>query len=216
MALKAGRVGVNPESVDNSGRPKVDTSNIYTKTQADTKFATKTELSAKADQSNLTANSKDFVFAYSGGQYGYKAGSDGAFNPFEKAGVTCMGWVKPADLDDTGLVAAEDITIEEGGYCIDGDKVIFDIIFSASAAVTADIALITGLPESSVQSNVTIPLTRCESADSVANARNTYFLFESIGGTYRAYYHDRTLKFSTVTASGRYYHVYGTYPKKGA
>lgn len=210
MALKAGRVGVSPDSIDNSGRPKFDTSNIYTKAQVDSALA------LKADQSNLTANSKDFVFAYSGGQYGYKAGSDGAFNPFEKAGVTCMGWVKPAEFVDTGLVAAEGITIEEGGYSIDGNKIIFDIIFSASDAVAADTSLITGLPESSVQSNVTIPLTRCESADSVANARDTYFLFESVGGTYRAYYHDKTLKFSTVTASGRYYHVYGMYPKKGA
>lgn len=35
--------------------------------------------------SNLTANNKDFVFAYQNGQYGYKAGSTGTFNPFSGA-----------------------------------------------------------------------------------------------------------------------------------
>ena len=160
MALKAGRVGVDPKYVDNSGKPIVSgggSVDAYTKAQADAKFATKTELSAKADassvytktaadekfaeQTDLTANSKNFVFAYSDGQYGYKAGSDGAFNPFEKAGVTCMGWVKPAELDDTGItISGNKGSVVEGGYYDDtaNSRYVIDVIVLMSDDLAAE------------------------------------------------------------------------------
>lgn len=150
MALKAGRVGVNPDFVDNSGRPIIDTSSYYNKTEADAKFATNTALAAKADQSNLTANSKDFVFAYSGGQYGYKAGSTGDFHPFEEAGVTIMGWVKPADLITTGLTYHENVTYVEGGYCIKDDYCYVDITVKNVSGVdisAGNVTIIDNLPE---------------------------------------------------------------------
>ena len=145
MALKAGRVGVNPRGVDKEGMPAIDTSAYYNKTQIDSALAT------KADQRNLTANSKDFVFAYSGGKYGYKAGATGDFHPFEEAGVTYFGWVPPADLITTGLTLGDHVSLLSGGYKTDGIITYVNIVLEITDNITANEALVTfptGIPRS--------------------------------------------------------------------
>lgn len=109
MALKAGLVGVNPKGVDKNGMPKTDTAAI----------------SAEVDAiaANLKANNKDFVFAYDGTsqKYGYKAGADGDFVPFDAAG-SGIG-IMVSDPITTGIELPETgVTIVSGGYEIDTES----------------------------------------------------------------------------------------------
>jgi len=115
MALRAGRVGVNPRIVDNNGNIKGLAGDSYTKTETDALLA------AKADQSDLKANGKKFVFAYSGGRYGYRAGASGDFTPFSRP-----GWNRPGDLEDATLVFTN-ITAKEGGYAVNNGYVNVDL-----------------------------------------------------------------------------------------
>ena len=126
MALRAGRVGVSPEIVDNNGFIKNmgggEPVDAYT----------------KADQSNLTANSKDFVFAYSNGQYGYKAGATGAFTPFSRP-----GWNKPGLLSNLFGFSNAYLEAVSGGWYVENSMVYIDIIYQR---VETGSSQITGLP----------------------------------------------------------------------
>lgn len=143
MALRAGRVGVSPEIVDNNGFIKnmgggSEPVDAYTKAETDTLLAT------KADLSSLRANAKTFQFAYSGGKYGYKAGTNGTFHPFEEAGVTVMGWVKPAELSSEGITFGEGLEYVSGGYAILDQKMVYvDLIYRRTATGSAAVG---GLP----------------------------------------------------------------------
>lgn len=114
MALKSGRVGVNPKAVDRYGMPRPG--DVYTKSETDAKYATKTQVNACVPKTQLTANSKDFIFAYdeTSEKYGYKAGSDGEFVPFEAAGGGVVGMNLP-DATTTGFTISSDLTVESGG-----------------------------------------------------------------------------------------------------
>ena len=184
MALKAGLVGVNPDILDNSDRVTA-----------------------------LTDGNKKLTFVYdeASDQPGFKI-NDGDFRPFEKAGVTCMGWVKPADLSQEGLTASSDIEIASGGYTIDDGKVIIDIVIRGIGIVDADTTRVSGFPVSALHPQTTIPLVRCESSTTLEDALASYYTYEGTPGTYRSYYHERGLKMSYPTAAGRYYHTYGMYP----
>lgn len=135
MAIKAGRVGVNPSQVDMAGNIVTSGDESYTKTEADAKFATKTETASLATKASLTANGKEFTFAYdeSTQKYGYKLDGTGEFNPFDKAGGS-PGWNKPADLITTGLTVNQFIEITSGGYYDDGDNIFVDIIVKQLSA----------------------------------------------------------------------------------
>ena len=131
MALAAGRVGVAPDQVDNNGHiigggGSVD---AYTKSETDALLDT------KADQSNLTANSKDFVFAYSNGQYGYKAGSTGTFTPFNRP-----GWNKPGLLSELFSFSNENLERVSGGWYVENGMVYIDIIYQRVAIGSSQIA----------------------------------------------------------------------------
>lgn len=134
MALKAGLVGVNPKGVDKNGMPKSDTAAI----------------SAEVDAiaANLKANNKDFVFAYDGTsqKYGYKAGADGDFVPFD-SGAAGIGWIAPDDLITTGLTPTR-CTIENGGYYVDTENNIcyVDIIVKRTSSSSTNVA---GFPKGS-------------------------------------------------------------------
>ena len=83
MSLKAGRVGVAPSEVDEAGHIiGGGTSDAYTKAETDALLAN------KANKSYITANNKIFQFAYDSStqKYGYKAGAQGEFHPFDGAG----------------------------------------------------------------------------------------------------------------------------------
>lgn len=188
MALKAGTVGVNPDILDSSGRVKEIPAGEH-------------DLSFEVDKAT--------------GKAGYKI-DGGDYHPFEEAGVTLMGWVKPAELSQEGLTPVEGIEIAEGGYHIDDQKVIVDIIIKATGTVTANTPVINGMPESSVQSNASVPLYRCDSTNTLEQAENIYFNYEGIAGTYRAYYNDKAIKFSNSPGTNKYHRVYGMYPLKGA
>ena len=112
MALKAGRVGLNPKFVDKNGAPITKEVDTYTKAQVDEKLA------LKANISYLTANNKKFQFAYDSesGKYGYKAGSTDEFHPFESAGADGINLSDPIM---TGITPNTDM-IENvaGGYMV--------------------------------------------------------------------------------------------------
>lgn len=120
MALAAGRVGVNPDQVDSNGRIK----NAGGPVDAYTKSETDTLLEAKANQSDLKANGKKFVFAYSGGQYGYKAGTNGTFHPF-----SVPGWNRPGPLAEGSVenLLISGITGYLGGCYYYPDIIYFDL-----------------------------------------------------------------------------------------
>ena len=234
MALKAGRVGVNPKYVDSEGKPigsggssdaytkaqadakfatktelsgKADASDVYTKTASDEKFATKTALEAKADQSNLTANTKDFVFAYSGGQYGYKAGSDGAFNPFEKAGVTIMGWVKPATLVSTDItVTGNKGTVVSGGYFDDeaNSRYVIDVVIEMTDDLATGYSFLSFSKTISSSPNPNLFGNRGATtlADALANT-SPAMLFKYDSSNHYYYPHENSLQ------NGKFVHVMG-------
>ena len=107
MALKAGLVGVNPKGVDKNGMPKAG--DTYTKLEINQMMASKVPVS------QLRANNKDFNFAYDSTteKYGYKAGADGDFVPFDGAGmgiVVTNPLTTGIELPDTG------VELLEGGY----------------------------------------------------------------------------------------------------
>lgn len=150
MALRAGRVGVSPEIVDNNGFIKNmggggEPVDAYTKAETNALLAEKADTSSvtaalalKADQSNLTANSKDFIFAYSEGQYGYKAGATGAFTPFSRP-----GWNKPGELSGVYAFSNENLSRVSGGWYVADGMVYIDIIYQRTITGSSQIM---GLP----------------------------------------------------------------------
>ena len=138
MALRAGRVGVSPDIVDNNGFIK-NMGGSGEPIDAYTKAETNALLAEKADQSNLTANSKDFIFAYSNGQYGYKAGATGAFTPFSRP-----GWNKPGLLSELFNFSNENLVRVSGGWYVDKAGMVYiDIIYQRVATGSSQI---TSLP----------------------------------------------------------------------
>lgn len=135
MALKAGRVGVAPSQVDMAGNiiGGGSGSDSYTKAEADAKFATKTETASLATKASLTANGKEFTFAYDEAtqQYGFKLDGTGEFIPFDEGG-SAIGWVEPPELIRTGLNPQSGITIISGGYQILNSVCYVDIIIQKS------------------------------------------------------------------------------------
>ena len=120
MALKAGLVGVNPDILDNSDR-----------------------VTALSDGNKKLT----FVYDEASDQPGFKI-NDGDFRPFEKAGVTCFGWVKPANVTRIGLVPYTNVDIKVGsGIFVDGDDVYVDMVLTPwGAAPAAGAAVVSGLP----------------------------------------------------------------------
>lgn len=124
MAIKAGLVGVNPKGVDKNGMP-ISSKGAVSETQ-------------------LTANGKQFHFAYdsTSEKYGYKLDGTGEFIPFESAGGG-LGWVKPADLITTGLTYSR-CSYVSGGYAIVDSMVYVDIVIQRTSTSSANI---NGLPK---------------------------------------------------------------------
>lgn len=121
MALKAGLVGVNPKGVDKNGMPIASGGSGVSEAQ-------------------LTANGKQFFFAYdeTSEKYGYKLDGAGDFIPFESAGGG-PGWVKPADLTHEGLIFSSNCEYIEGGYYDDGTMVYIDVVYHKTSGSSGKI-----------------------------------------------------------------------------
>lgn len=118
MALKAGRVGVNPSQVDMAGNVIGGSSDTYTKLEIDQMMGSKVGIG------QLEANNKDFYFAYDATtqKYGYKLDNEGDFHPFEEGGSGGIGWVKPPELIHNTLEFPEGSAYISGGYYVDNDN----------------------------------------------------------------------------------------------
>lgn len=129
MALKAGRVGVNPSQVDMAGNVIGGSSDTYTKLEIDQMMGSKVGIG------QLEANNKDFYFAYDATtqKYGYKLDNTGDFHPFEEGGSGRAGWNRPADLITTGLTPTN-CQIIDGGYYIDNGVCIIDICVKSTSS----------------------------------------------------------------------------------
>lgn len=130
MAIKAGRVGVAPSQVDMAGNIVGGASESYTKAESDAKYATKTETAAFATKASLTANEKEFTFAYDATtqKYGYKLDGAGDFYPFESARVG----FNITDPSVEGLTYDPTVTIDSGGYQLVDNICYVDIIFTTT------------------------------------------------------------------------------------
>lgn len=141
MAIKAGLVGVNPKGVDKNGMPigSGGSNDTYTKSE------TNALLAGKVNSTQLTANNKTFNFAYdeTSEKYGYKLNGTGDFIPFESAGAGSPGWNTPANPITTDLTYTN-LTYVEGGYVIDDDICVLDIIVLHND--TSVTSYINGLP----------------------------------------------------------------------
>lgn len=126
MALKAGLVGVNPKGVDKNGMPIGSAGNAV-------------------DEAQLTANGKQFHFAYdeTSEKYGYKLDGAGDFIPFESAGGG-PGWVAPADLTMEGTTFYQNrAELIRGGYAVIDGMCYIDMCINI---LTASSASLVGLP----------------------------------------------------------------------
>jgi len=204
MALKAGTVGIDPKYLDKNGAPigngnQVDT---YTKTQIDEK------LDAKANISYLTANNKKFQFAYDSatGKYGYKAGAQGDFHPFEEGGSGGKGWVTPPDLEHTGLTFNR-CEYVEGGYVVDNDVVYIDII--VSALYTGSGANIKGSPRPGRIGGVAT-LLALKSGSTLNDVKANDFYTTT--GYCDTQDNLGLIALPNVSTVGTYYRVFGEYP----
>lgn len=172
MALKAGRVGVDPSQVDMAGKivGGGSGSDSYTKAEADAKFATKTETATLATKASLTANGKEFTFAYDEAtqQYGFKLDGTGEFIPFDEGG-SAIGWVEPPELIRTGLNPQSGITIISGGYQVLNSVCYVDIIIQKSGTNQQNIY---GFPTPSLGSSV---LLLSYNRDSDSQDHDDYF-----------------------------------------
>lgn len=129
MALKAGRVGVNPSQVDMAGNViGGGGGDTYTKLEIDQM------LGSKVGIGQLEANNKDFYFAYdeTSQKYGYKLDGTGDFHPFEEGGSGGAGWNRPAELVTTGLTPTN-CQIVDGGYYINNGVCIIDICLKSTS-----------------------------------------------------------------------------------
>ena len=209
MALKAGTVGLDPKYVDKNGAPITGDVSVDAYTKAETDVL----LEAKADLTSLEANSKTFQFAYSDGKYGYKAGSTGDFHPFEEAGVTCMGWVKPANLQSLvniiGNISGKvsNPSTNAGGVYIDGKNLYFDFVKQSLADNTSTTNIMTFSPDvdTTVLGGRTSPTLSCSSNfDTAEEAASNYYANGQISG-----FSGGNLKISTGVSANKYFHVWG-------
>lgn len=125
MALKSGRVGVNPSEVDSNGRIKSSGSGGYTKQQADAKFETKAHIGGlQFRESEGNAQYKlpngDWVNFNSGGTSAEVLSGDSTYKNLNVSG----------DYKTFTNVARESITFDTSKYI--GKKVIYFLRYNGN------------------------------------------------------------------------------------
>lgn len=157
MALKAGRVGVAKDQVDEFGKI-VDggtPENVYTKTQCDNKFETKTHANNTYQPktievplellggSQLTVETSLHAIEDTFGTLRFRNNDgtpqvktpSGEWANFNSGGSDTLGFNIPeSKLITTGLRASSNVTIVSGGYCIENDILYVDVTFTNTSA----------------------------------------------------------------------------------
>lgn len=197
MALKAGRVGVDPSQVDMSGRVIGGSSDTYTKLEIDQM------LGSKVGVGQLEANNHSFNFAFdaTSQKYGYKLDGTGDFHPFEEAGGS-PGWNKPANLTDENLNYGTSFTKVEGGYFIDGSTVYVDITILVNSRSNFQ-----GFPPCTSSSGrflVVMGDTAADVKDSTVSNTDGVYMFAGSGN----------LNLQNLPNTNKYYHIFGAYTKQ--
>lgn len=204
MALKAGRVGVRPDQIDMAGQVKTP-STSYTKTEVNALLAVKADaedLDDKVDVSDLTANNKQFVFAYDAEseKYGYKLDGEGDFHPFEEGGSGGIGWVKPPELINTGISFTDYHQYVSGGYYIENGVCYVDIVVYLTGNSNSS-----GWSLPSAQSEL-----MCASGTTAADVTENYF------STAHPYISTSGICYvgsgTNVPRDNKYNHIWGEYP----
>lgn len=185
MAIKAGLVGVNPKGVDKNGMP-IGSKGAVSETQ-------------------LTANGKQFHFAYdsTSEKYGYKLDGTGDFIPFESAGGG-PGWVKPAELTTEGLTGLR-CDIIEGGYFVKDGICYYDVIIKSTQNAGA---FVLGFPMKSDSND----LRTCARAQNLEKNAVEGYTFDYTSTSNTISVSDNKMTIGTgVTTTNRYGHIWGQY-----
>ena len=158
MALKAGRVGIDPKYVDEDGKPISNNEEIENEIQRIELDIAQLQTS-KVGIAQLTANSKTFNFAYdaTSQKYGYKLDGTGDFIPFDDPAVVGMNIPEAvtagiifeccdsSEVVDTSKEVSAEIT--SGGYQVDNGMCYIDcdmVIHSTESAYVK----VSGFPKS--------------------------------------------------------------------
>lgn len=125
MALKAGRVGVAKDQVDEFGNITGGTpENVYTKSQCDNKFELKSHIGG-------------LKFRDNDGTAQYQL-PNGEWTNFSSGGSDHLGWYVPPELlVDTDCEFHANVSAHQGGYYIDttNNMLYIDFVLTLSASV---------------------------------------------------------------------------------
>lgn len=205
MALKAGRVGLDPKYVTEEGAPISNSAEMESEIQQ-IKLDIADLQTSKVGITQLTANDKEFYFAYdaTSQKYGYKLDGTGDFIPFEEAG---MGWVRPANLITTGLSYGSGQSYVSGGYEVNGDQCYVDIVLLVSGTSTSANLSISGLPNGNLAYNY---IVNANTGATEADVKDRYGYCANLSN--RNVNNSGTLSASVpMTNTRRYLHVWCQY-----
>lgn len=175
MALKAGRVGVAKDQVDEFGKITGGSTpeNVYTKTQCDNKFETKTHASNTYQQKNievplellggsqLTVEASlhaiedtfgDLQFRDNDGTPQVKT-PNGDWTNFNSGGGGGIGFNIPSELLMVATPGRPSCTIISGGFAVVDDVIYVDIVFTDTSNSQTGSLIQCNLPEGVTCSN---------------------------------------------------------------
>ena len=152
MALKAGRVGVAKDQVDEFGNIIGGSTpeNVYTKTQCDNKFETKTHASNTYETKENIGGLK---FRDNDGTAQYQL-PNGEWTNFNSGG-SGIGFNIPSELLRLDAIPRSTLTILSGGYAVVDNLLYVDMVISDTSGTTSGELVTIPLPEGSPVCNNT-------------------------------------------------------------
>ena len=175
MALKAGRVGVAKDQVDEFGKITGGSTpeNVYTKTQCDNKFETKTHANNTYQQMNLevplellggtqlTVETSLHAIEETFGTLRFRNNEgtpqvktpSGEWTNFNNGGGGGIGFNIPSDLLRTDAIPRSSATILSGGYAIVDDVLYVDLVYTDTASTQSTSIIQIPLPDGVICSN---------------------------------------------------------------